>query len=70
MNTQSDIYSDVLNVFVLVFIHIHTLCIPAAMVQVSLHICADLPEPSLLADVIRPNKKNMCGSGYALRVGR
>ena len=34
------------------FMYIHTLCMQAEKVQMSLLTCADSPEPSLLADVI------------------
>ena len=43
-----------LEVWILVwaFIYIHTLCMQAVKALASLHICADLPKPLLLVDMI------------------
>ena len=52
-----------------VFIYIQTLCMRASKALASLRICTDLPEPSLLDNVIS-TKKNSCADSYNTYIHR
>ena len=51
VNAHTDVFNEARGLkLVCYFIYIHTLCMRAAKALASLHICADLPESSLIDD--------------------